>query len=84
MVSSVVAHTNTYALLKIETTSYSGCYLDKDGFWPRTSDKEIEAYMALLIYFRLVKVGAWGPFAILEHQNHLTWFVSQKDDLQSL
>ena len=57
MVSSVVAHSNTYALLKIATRSYSSCYLDKDGFWPRTSDKEIEAYMALLIYFGLVKVG---------------------------
>ena len=57
MVSSVLAHTNTYALLKIATRSYSSCYLDKDGFWPRTSDKNIEAYMALPIYFGQVKVG---------------------------
>ena len=57
MVSAVVTHTNTYALLKVGTRTYSRCYLDKDGFWKKTSEAEIYKFIALLIYFGLVKVG---------------------------
>ena len=57
MVRAVVTHTNTYALVKVGTRGYSKGYVDKEGFWKKTSDAEILKFIALLIYFGLVKVG---------------------------
>ena len=57
MTSAIVSHTNTYALLKVATRGYSKTYVDRHGCWTNTTAKEIEEYMALLIYFGLVKLG---------------------------
>ena len=57
MVSAIVNHTNTYALLKVATRGYSKAYVDRQACWTNTTAKEIEEYMPLLIYFGLVKVG---------------------------
>ena len=56
MVSAIVSHTNTYALMNFATKEYSKAYLDRDGCLTDTLAKGIKEYMALLIYFGLVKV----------------------------
>ena len=57
MVSTIVTHTNTYALLKVGSKSYSGEYVNYDGSWNKTTVEEIYKYIALLIYFSMVRVG---------------------------
>ncbi len=57
MVSTVATHTNTYALSKVGTRGYNRGYTNREGVWHETSDSEIDSFIALLIYFGLVKVG---------------------------
>ena len=57
MLSKIVAHTNSYAYIKVGTRGYYKAYLKPDGSWNETSNAEIERYIALLIYFGLVKIS---------------------------
>ena len=57
MVSAIVTHTNTYALVKVANKSYSRDYVSGDGSWAKTTVEEIYKYIALLIYFSMVRVG---------------------------
>ena len=57
VIGAVVAHTNTYARIKAGTKNYNLGYLNRDGSWSDTSNAEIERFIALLIYFGLVKVS---------------------------
>ena len=57
MTSAIVTHTNTNAHLKVGGRGYTKCYVNKDGSWNETNAAEIEGYIALLIYFGLVKVS---------------------------
>ena len=57
MVSTVATHTNTYALSKVGTRGYNRGYTNQEGVWRETSDSEIDSFIAIFIYFGLVKVG---------------------------
>ena len=57
VIGAIVAHTNAYAHFKAGTKNYNLGYLKKDGSWNETSNEEIESFIALLIYFGLVKVS---------------------------
>ena len=57
IVSAVVTHTNTYALMKVGSRAYSSEYVSCDGSWNKTTVEEIYKYIALLIYFGMVRVG---------------------------
>ena len=56
MISSIA--TNSYALQKViaRDAGYCRAYVDRDSLWSETFHEEIERLIALLIYFRLVKV----------------------------
>ena len=57
MVSAIVTHINTYAHIKVGSKAYSGEYVNSDGSWSMTTVEEMYQYIALLIYFGMVKVG---------------------------
>ena len=57
MVSAIVTNINTYALMIVGTRWYIIAYVHWDEFWTKTTSKEIEEYMALVMYFGLVKVS---------------------------
>ncbi len=57
MISAIVAHTNTYAQLKVGNRGYHRGYVTREGEWIATSDEEVNRFVVLLIYFGLVKVS---------------------------
>ena len=55
IVSSIVAHTNSYAFIKVASGGYSN-YTDSHGDWNLTNNDEIYRLISLLIYFSLVTI----------------------------
>ena len=56
MIKSVVAHTNSYAFMKLIAGGYT-TYTTGQGAWKETTVDEINRLISLLIYFGLVRVG---------------------------
>ncbi|XP_028407218.1 uncharacterized protein LOC114529600 isoform X2 [Dendronephthya gigantea] len=57
MIKSVVAHTNSYAYMKILAGGHNS-YLTSEGSWAATTEAEINNLIAILIYFGLVRVDS--------------------------
>jgi hypothetical protein len=55
MIKSVVAHTNSYAFMKLLAGGFT-TYTTGDGAWKTTTEDEINHLIALMIYFGLVRV----------------------------
>jgi hypothetical protein len=58
MIKSVVAHTNSYAFMRLVAGGYTTytTYTTGDGAWETTTEDEINNLIALLIYSGLVRV----------------------------
>jgi hypothetical protein len=57
MIKSVVAHTNSYAYMRLIAGGFT-TYTTGEGAWQETTDNEINHLIALLIYFGLVRVDS--------------------------
>ena len=55
MIKSVVAHTNSYAFMRLVAGGFI-TYTTGDGAWKTTTEDEINRLIAILIYFGLVRV----------------------------
>jgi hypothetical protein len=74
MIKSVVAHTNSYAFMRLVARGFTTCTTG-EGAWKTTTEDEINRLIALLIYFGLVRVdtavesiGAQRPFTTVSGQ----------------
>ncbi|CAB4039704.1 Hypothetical predicted protein [Paramuricea clavata] len=55
MIKSVVAHTNSYAFMRLVAGGFT-TYTTGEGAWKTTTEDEINRLIAILIYFGLVRV----------------------------
>ena len=56
MINTICNHTNSYATEHITEGDFRSC-AQPDGSWLDVTPDEIKRLIAMLIYFRLVKIG---------------------------
>ena len=72
MIDSIVLHTNAYAYLKIAEGSHFS-YANNQGAWDETNAEEIKHFIALFIYFGLVKLDDIQKYWSTKSLYHGLW-----------
>lgn len=68
--NDICRHTNTYGWIHVGSKSYYG---DKDGAWIETCPEELQKFIALLLYFGLVRVSSFSRYWSTKTLYHGLW-----------